>query len=446
MNISNLQILLQEAIDNSTSTIDYLLLSKAVEALNMGQIRSVATYADLPSAAANEGLLVYVAADERLYWSTGAAWYGIVAEGQGLAWSWGDNSSGQLGDNTSTLSRVSPVSVVGGFTDWCQISGGGCFSLGLRTNGIVWAWGCNDVGQLGNNTTTSRSSPVSVVGGFTDWCQVSAGFCHSLGVRTNGTAWAWGVNSIGTLGDGSVTNRSSPVSIAGGFSDWCQVSAGRDHSLGVRTNGTAWAWGCNANGRLGDDTTTNRSSPVSVVGGFTDWSQVSASEHSLGVRTNGTAWAWGLNTCGRLGDGTVTSRSSPVSVVGGFTDWCQVSVASSESFGGHSIGLRSNGSVWAWGSNCFGRLGDNTTTNRSSPVSVVGGFTDWCQVSAGSIHSLGVRSNGTAWAWGGNTRGRLGDNTTTSRSSPVSVVGGFTDWCQISAGGLHSLALRRTEF
>ena len=109
--------------------------------------------------------------------------------------------------------------------------------------------------------------------------------------------------------------------------------------------------------------------------------------HSLGLRQNSTLWVWGLNTCGRLGDGTTTSRLSPVSVVGGFTDWCQVSGGSA-----HSLGVRQNGTAWAWGCNGSGRLGDGTLTNRSSPVSVVGGFTDWCQISAGSsAHSLGVR-------------------------------------------------------
>jgi alpha-tubulin suppressor-like RCC1 family protein len=446
MNISHFQILLQEAIDNATETVDYLLLSKALESLNVGQIRTVATFANLPSAASNEGLLVFVTADERLYWSTGTDWYSIVTENKGLAWAWGQNSVGSLGDATTT-NRSSPVSVVGGFTDWCQIdTSGSSFSathvLAVRQNGTAWAWGLNGSGRLGDGTITSRTSPVSVVGGFTDWCQVSAGTSHSLGLRQNGTAWAWGLNNSGQLGTGTTTARSSPVSVVGGFTDWCQVSAGSYHSLGVRQDGSAWAWGAGSCGRLGSDTTTNTSSPVSVIGGFTDWCQVSAGGcHSLGVRQNGTVWSWGYNHCGQLGDGTTTSRTSPVSVVGGFTDWCQVSAG-----GCHSLGVRENGTAWAWGANTNGRLGDGTTTSTSSPVSVVGGFTDWCQVSAGINHSLGVRQNGTAWAWGFNTSGQLGDGTTTGKASPVSIAGGFTDWCQVSAGCARGLALRKTDF
>jgi alpha-tubulin suppressor-like RCC1 family protein len=345
-----------------------------------------------------------------------------------LIYSWGYNTCASLGDNTTT-NKSSPVSVVGGFTNWCQVSSQ-LHSLAVRTNGTAWAWGRANYGILGDNSTVNKSSPVLILGGFTDWCQLSGGTNHSLGVRTNGTAWGWGVKDSGEIGDNqTAVNRSSPVSVVGGFTDWCQVAAGINHSLGVRTNGTAWGWGQGGNGRLGNNSTADTSSPVSVVGGFTDWCQVSGGyKFSLAVRQNGTAWGWGYNVCGRLGNNTTVSTSSPVSVVGGFTDWCQV-----ETGGGHSLGVRQNGTAWAWGRSCYGSLGDNTDVAKSSPVSVVGGFTDWCQVSAGYRHSVGVRTNGTAWAWGQGNNGQLGNNATDNKSSPVSVVGGFTNWCQISA-------------
>jgi alpha-tubulin suppressor-like RCC1 family protein len=356
------------------------------------------------------------------------------------AYAWGRNTNGRLGDNTTTT-RSSPVSVVGGFSDWVSVSAGGSHSLGVRANGSLWAWGNAVGGRLGNNiggAFTTRLSPVSVIGDFSDWVQASGGDAHSLGVRANGTLWAWGVNGNGQLGDDSTTARSSPVSVVGGFTDWISASAGLAHSLGVRANGSLWAWGRNSYGRLGDETTTSRSSPVSVVGGFSDWVSASAGGyHSLGVRANGSLWAWGSNANGRLGDNTATDRSSPVSVVGGFSDWISASAGNI-----HSLGVRANGSLWAWGSNGNGRLGDNSNTDRSSPVSVVGGFTDWISASAGFAHSLGVRANGSLWAWGRNSYGRLGDETTTSRSSPVSVVGGFSDWVQASAGDDHSAGIR----
>jgi alpha-tubulin suppressor-like RCC1 family protein len=437
LNVATLQILLQRAVANTTRTVDYLLLAKAIESMRMGQVRTVATFANLPSSVANLGLLVYVEADQTVYWSAGPEWITLASTILLDTWAWGLGTCGRVGDDTVTT-RSSPVSAVGGFTDWCQVSAGDQHSLGVRTDGTAWAWGLNTLGRLGDNTAVNKSSPVSVVGGFTDWCQVAAGCAHSLGVRQNGTAWAWGCNPSGQLGDNTAVSKSSPVQVAGLFTNWCQVSAGTAHSLGVRTDGSLWAWGLGTCGRVGDGTVTTRSSPVSVVGSFADWCQVSAGDqHSLGVRTNGSAWAWGLGLCGRLGDGTVVNKSSPISVVGGFNDWCYVSAGNS-----HSLGVRQNGTLWAWGLNGQGRLGDNTATLRSSPVSVVGGFTDWCQAAAGNSHSLGVRQNGTAWAWGCNPSGQLGDNTAVSKSSPVSVAGGFAGWCQVSAGTAHSLAVK----
>jgi alpha-tubulin suppressor-like RCC1 family protein len=437
MNVANLILHLKAMITDNT--LDQAMVSKAIKLLELGAVYQADNYASLPtSSVANAGQLYYVRFDG-LYWSTGEYWIPIVQTDLLTTWSWGRNDRGQLGDNSS-ICRSSPINVVGGFTDWCQISSGIVHSTGVRCNGTLWAWGCNGYGRLGNNSTIERNSPILVLGSFNNWCQAAAGDVHSLGVRTNGTAWAWGNNNQGRLGNDSTISRSSPVSVVGGFTDWCQVAAGCVHSLGLRTNGTVWSWGCNATGQLGDGTSISRSSPVSVVGGFTDWCQVSAKwNHVVAIRTNGTAWAWGCNSNGQLGDGTAVSRSSPVSVVGGFTDWCQVSVGNA-----HSLGVRCNGTAWAWGVNQQGQLGDNTNTaQRSSPVSVVGGFTDWCQVSAGYMFGAGVRTNGTLWAWGCNGNGRLGDNdgTVACRSSPVSVTGGFTDWYQISTG-CHTMAIR----
>ena len=440
MNITNLLKAVEVVANTSTSSSDILRLTRSLEQIKVGNIVVANTFVEMNSFNKQVGDVVYVDSEQRLYVREINYWKSIL-DTSIQAWAWGQGTSGQLGDNT-LVAKSSPVSVIGGFTDWVQISAGSSHTAAIRANGTAWAWGSAAVGQLGDNTLVTRSSPVSVVGGFTDWVQISAGVEHTAAIRTNGTAWAWGSNSVGRLGDNTSVTRSSPVSVVGGFTDWIQISAGSQHTVAIRANGTAWAWGSATNGRLGDNTTVSKSSPVSVVGGFTDWVQISAgSLHTAAIRANGTAWCWGSGANGRLGDGSGVTRSSPVLVSGDFTDWVQISAASAAA-GDHTAAIRANGTAWCWGSSLTGQLGDNTAVSKSSPVSVVGGFTDWVQISAGGQHTAAIRANGTAWAWGSGTGGRLGDNTTVSKSSPVSAVGGFTDWVQISAGSEHTAALR----
>jgi len=450
MNVVELIRVLQNKIATSTSGEDILYLTKVMEKLNLGMIKTVPSYASLINLTIKDtlGELYFVESEEKVYYRklSGSVyvWVSLIGnEKTTEAYAWGSGFGGVLGDNT-TVSKNSPVSVVGGFTDWAQISAGYRHNLGLRSNGTIWSWGENGYdGRLGDGTLgvfANKSSPVSVIGGFTDWVQVSASFNRSVALRSNGTIWAWGGGTGGRLGNGSTGDSISPVSVIGGFTDWTQVSFGSRslHTIAIRENGTAWGWGYGGSGQLGNGTALNRTSPVSVVGGFTDWVQTATGTvHSLGLRADGTAWAWGNGASGRLGDNTTIGKSSPVSVVGGYTDWIQLSAGNY-----HSLGIRANGTAWAWGVGSLGRLGTNATVTESSPVSVVGGFTDWVQLAGGGTHSLGVRATGTAWAWGYGTYGRLGSGTTTTRSSPVSVVGGFTDWVQVGGGSTHSLAIK----
>jgi len=443
-------------VTGDLSALEITQLS-SIDASLAGSIFTVDTFEDLPNVTDNTGRLVYVIALGKYYFSNGNEWsdnYSTQVTADGIAYAWGYNGSGQVGNGETgyITSKSSPVSVIGGITNWSQVSAGVNHGLGVTSNGIAYAWGLNGYdSRLGNGETgyiTSKSSPVSVVGGITNWSQVSAGQRHSLGVTSNGIAYGWGYNGNGRLGDGTTTTRSSPVSVIGGITNWAQVSASTSHSLGVTSDGIAYAWGYNGQGRLGDGTTTSRGSPVSVIGGITNWSQVDAGAgagHSLGVTSDGIAYGWGYNGQGRLGDGTTTDRSSPVSVIGGITNWSQVSAGNL-----HSLGVTSDGIAYGWGFNGYdGRLGIGefgSGTSKSSPVSVIGGITNWSQVDAGAGHSLGVTSNGIAYAWGLNSFGPLGDGTETARSSPVSVIGGITNWAQVSAGDRHSLGVAASEF
>ncbi|MBE1603927.1 Ig-like domain repeat protein [Actinopolymorpha pittospori] len=369
----------------------------------------------------------------------------VAAPGADLALAWGYNTAGQLGDGTTT-NRTTPVETAlpEGVTV-TQISAGDRHGLALTSDGRVLAWGSNSNGQLGDGTTTNRTTPVEVAlpEGVTV-TQVSAGSFHSLAVTSDGRVLAWGSNVYGQLGDGTTTNRTTTVEVAlpEGVTV-TQVSAGSFHSLAVTSDGRVLAWGYNGRGELGDGTTTDRTTPVEVAlpEGVTV-TQVSAgvNEFSLAVTSEGRVLAWGHNGYGPLGDGTTTDRATPVETAlpEGVTV-TQVSAGFD-----HSIAVTSDGRVLAWGGNHYGQLGDGTTTDRTTPVEVAlpEGVTV-TQVSAG-VHrfSLTATSDGGVLAWGWNVDGQLGDGTTTDRTTPVEVaLAEGVIVTQISAGGLHSLAL-----
>ena len=439
------------ALSTSSSIEDLMLVAASVNNLTEYRIVSVASGTELPNLYDDTGFpsgtVFFVESLKVPVFSIGTKWYGLDGRlyrddyPTTITMAWGYNVYGQLSDDT-TVDKSSPVTVVGGITNWSSVSASLYHNLGVTDAGIAYAWGLNNNGQLGDNTTVNKSSPVTVVGGITNWSSVSAGLYHSLGVTDAGVAYAWGLNNYGQLGDGTTATKSSPVTVVGDITNWSLVSAGRYHNLGVTDAGVAYAWGYNVYGVLGDDTTVNKSSPVTVVGGITNWSSVSAGRyHSLGVTDTGVAYAWGDNDYGQLGDDTTVYKSSPVTVVGGITNWSSVSAGSY-----HSLGVTDAGVAYAWGDNDYGQLGDGSQyVNKSSPVTVVGGITNWSLIAAGFYYSLGVTDTGVAYAWGDNSSGQLGDNTTASKSSPVTVVGGITNWSSVSAGGYHSLGIFTQE-
>ena len=355
----------------------------------------------------------------------------LFSEGNLLTW--GLNSSGQLGDGTTT-NRSSPGTVAGGGTNWKQVSMGGISTYGIKTDGTLWTWGSNFYGQLGDGTTTNRSSPGTVAGGGTNWKQVSGGYLSTAAIKTDGTLWTWGSNNNGQLGDNTTTSRSSPGTVAGGGTTWKQVSGcSYGCCAAIKADGTLWTWGLNTYGQLGDGTTTDRSSPGTVAGGATNWKQVSAGTYAMcAIKVDGTLWTWGYNGYGQLGDGTTTSRSSPGTVAGGGTNWKQVNIVTDAAASNHVAAIKTDGTLWLWGDNEQGKLGDNTTSDRSSPVTTAGGGTNWKQVSCGNGITAAIKVDGTLWTWGNQQFGSLGtNNATPSRSSPGTVVGGFNTWKQV---------------
>ena len=303
------------------------------------------------------------------------------------------------------------------------ISAGFNQAAAIKSNGTLFTWGNNSTGQLGNGTTTNSTTPVQI-GSATNWSAVSAGNGSTFALRS-GTLWSWGSNTAGQLGNGTTTNTDSPVQV-GSAANWVAVSAGGSFAVALQSNGTLWAWGNNTSGQLGNGTTTNTDSPVQV-GSAANWVAVAAgSDFTVALQSNGTLWAWGDNTTGQLGNGTITTTDSPVQV-GSATNWVAVAAGFN-----HTAAIASNGTLWTWGNNSTGQLGNGTTTNSTTPVQI-GSATNWAAVAAGNGFTVALQSNGTLWTWGNNSTGQLGNGTTTNSASPLRIASGFQTSFQVAS-------------
>ena len=359
----------------------------------------------------------------------------------GTLWLWGSNTYSQFGDNTFT-DRSSPVQTVAAGTNWRLVGNGSYHTMAIKTDGTLWLWGRNDNGGLGDNSRTRRSSPVQTVAAGTNWRLVAGGWYHSGAIKTDGTLWTWGLGTSGQLGDNTSASKSSPVQTVSGGTNWKLLSAGSDHTMAIKTDGTLWNWGDNASGQLGDNSTTRRSSPVQTVSGGTNWKSVDGNHYyTAGIKTDGTLWLWGSNSYGQLGDNSTTSRSSPVQTAAAGTNWKSVACGLRA-----TAAIKTNGQLWTWGLGSDGSLGNNAITHRSSPVQTAAGGTNWKSVGAGHLSMAAIKTDGTLWAWGYNGAGQNGDNSTTKRSSPVQTVSGGTNWRSVSCGFYFTAANKHTRF
>jgi len=359
---------------------------------------------------------------------------------------WGTNANGELADNT-IISRSSPVQTISGGANWKQFSYGSLSTAAcIKTDGTLWMWGNGQNGQLGTSSTINRSSPVQTVSGGTNWKQVSGGgwltAIQTYGaIKTDGTLWIWGSNASGQLGDNSTILKSSPVQTVSGGTNWKLISAGGQHTAAIKTDGRLWIWGQGNTGQLGDNTAIGKSSPVQTVAAGTNWKFVSVNAQiSTAIKNDGTLWIWGNGASGAMGNNTNSNTSSPIQTVASGTNWKQVSP------GYRSVAaVKTDGTLWTWGNNSFSQLGDGTNISRSSPVQIYGGGTTWSQasmsISSTNTFAAALKTDGSLWAWGNNSLGQLGDNTTEIRISPVQTITGGYNWMSAQAGGGGMIAI-----
>jgi len=342
-----------------------------------------------------------------------------VIHADGTLWAWGYNIYGQIGQGETTTSYFTSPVQVGSANDWVQVSAGGFHVLGLRSDGKIYAWGRNDYGQLGTDYPNDKDSPTQV-GSATDWVFVQAGDRNSFAIKSNGDLYGWGTNGSGQIGNNSTDNvTSGPVQVGSGYS-WVSVSTNAYHTLGRTADGKLYGWGLNTYGQVGDGTYYNtRLTPVQV-GSATDWICVTTGEYdSLGIRANGTLWAWGKNTYGQLGDGTTNNAMTGPIAVGTSHDWIAVSADTQH----HTVGITGDGDWYGWGWNAYGQVGDGSTdTYVTSPSAI---FTDGPrgEIAGGTLFALGVDSNGEIWTWGADTYGALGNGSgdSSSHNTPQNI-------------------------
>jgi alpha-tubulin suppressor-like RCC1 family protein len=356
----------------------------------------------------------------------------------GSAYCWGRGEVGQLGvftrNDVCTIDGLLypcifiPAAVEGDHS-FTQLAAGASHTCALKSDGAAFCWGRNNAGQLGDNSTNGlpgdrQLSPVAVAGGL-GFTRVSVGALHTCGLTANGTAYCWGANSGGQLGDGTTTNRPVPVAVSGGLT-FTQITTGgytRGLTCGLTSGGAAYCWGENVSGQLGLGTadTDPHTAPVPVSGGLTFASLAAGASHICGITTAGAAYCWGANVLGSLGDGTQTQRNAPAAVTGGLT-FTEIATGGFSNVNAHTCARTNGGQAYCWGDNGAGALGTGTLVNSAAPVAVTGGLT-FTSVTAGLRHTCGRSSAGVVYCWGSNGAGQLGIGFAAAMSVPTKIIG-----------------------
>ena len=367
------------------------------------------TDADVTLYAQWSSMLVMVSAGET---------HALALMNDGTVWAWGRGDRGELGlgYNPGVTANFTPMQVVN-ITDVVTISAGGFHSLAIKNDGTVWAWGNNQYGQLGDNSLTRREYPVQV-SGLTGMTAIAAGYEYSMALKSDGTVWAWGINvNHGQLGDGTTNNRSTPVQ-ATGLSNVVAIAAGANHSLALDASGNVWAWGANVQGQLGNATDYNISVPhptpvqVTATGVAAIEAIAAGSNHSLALKDDGTVYSWGAGDRGQLGHtGYLPGQMGSITGV--------AAIAGEDS---SSLVLIDDGNIWGLGNNTNGQLGYSASLDQNNTTPLQAEISGVKAISAGrGTFALAIKNDNTLWSWGNNGWGQLGNSTNAGLSGPNPV-------------------------
>ena len=349
-------------------------------------------------------------------------------------WCWGHNTSGQVGTGTTDPLYLRPAQAGSG-SDWAEVTAGGSFTCARDSARQISCFGTNGGGQLGDGTTTARTTPTPIGGGFTDWIQVESGANHTCAIREGGSLHCWGTNLRGQIGDGTTNNALTPTLVSAG--PWLSVSAGSEFTCAVKADHTLFCWGLDSSRQLGDGKTTSSSVPVQEKTLATDWASVTAANaYACGVKLDGTRFCWGANYVGQGGDGTTAAITEP-KAADPSTDWKRLD-------GGDlaACGIKQSGALHCWGDGSLGQTGQPGNETSLPTPTQVGTDTDWTAVAGGLRFACGLRADGRIRCWGSAARAALGLGWSSDRNEPT-PVGAAADWAEISVQLDDGCAIRQ---
>ena len=363
---------------------------------------------------------------------TGGTDHSLAVKNDGTMWAWGRNNYYQVGDGGATGGNRTTPQLIAPDHEWTRVAACLTHSAAIHANGTLWTWGRNNYGQLGQGDTVDVQVP-KLASTDNDWVDVQAGYAHMVALKSNGTLWICGSENYGVFGNGAgfANNGVRPTfRQIGTDTDWARVAVGYIHILALKTDGSLWVWGTNYYGGLGiaglATGSGNGKDVPTRLGTDNDWVSIACGAYySLGIKRDTSLWAWGQNTFGQIGDGTTTSTNNKLTPVRIGDGWATVA-------GGidHSLGVKTDGTLWAWGRNNAGQLGDGATSTASNYATTpkwIGSDYDWAFVKAASSNldaatSYGVKEDGSLWIWGRNNYGQVGNGNTTNQTRPVRIM------------------------